>query len=316
MIKEESIMNKLLKQRLFSRTAIVLLLTSVGMSVQAKTDLTELASELEIMTSILQTSLRQESKDSAIRTGSIDVTYLFNQGVVFDISTTAAGRHFNFEFSSLPSVPPIPAMPIDGFEQKWVVEIENDEWQEVSQQAMEHAHEALQEASERLRDLRERSRDYNWQIRDYERERRDLEFEMRNTDSQRKAEIQTELKELESEIKSIQLKQKEAQEFANQLEKEQKLKAAEKAKALKEQYSQFVANFENNVSTALCKYGAGIKALDLSENINFVLSNFTNSSRNSRQDRIYVFKQKDVQDCVKDKLDAKKLLSKAEIYTF
>lgn len=314
-------MNKLLKNNffasgLFAKTAIALLLTTSGLSVHAKTDLKELTNELEIMTSILHTSLRQEDKGSAIKTRSIDVTYLANQGVVFDISTTRGASHFNFNFSSMPMVPPIPPVPADGSEREWVVEYENEEWSEVAHEAMEHAHEAMEEVSEQLRDLHERTRDYSWEVRNYERKRRDLEFEMRNADSQRKTDIQKKLKELEGEIKSAQLKQKEAQEFASKLEKEQKQKSEEKAKALNAQTKQFVVNFEKNISSALCKYGAGIKALAEKENISFVLSNFGSSSRNSRQDRIYVFSQNDVQDCVKDKLDAKKLLTKAEIYTF
>jgi DNA repair exonuclease SbcCD ATPase subunit len=316
MINEESIMIRLNKKRLFTKTVIALLLTTGGLSVHAKTDLRELTNELEIMTSILQTSLRQNDKGAAIRTRSIDVTYLANQGVVFDISTTRGSSHFNFEFSSMPMIPPVPPVPTAGMEREWVVEFENEEWAEVAHEAMEHAHEAMEEARDKLRDLNERSRDYNWEIREYERKRRDLEFEMRNADSQSKKNIQDKLTELDKEIRSIQLKQKEAHEFASQLEKEQKQKAEEKAKALNAQINQFVTNFEKNVSSALCKYGAGIKALAANENVSFVLSNFGNSSRNSPQDRIYVFRQNDVQDCVKDKLDAKKLLSKAEIYTF
>lgn len=309
-------MTKLFKKRILTKTVIALLLTTGGLSVHAKTDLKELTNELEIMTSILKTSLRQDDKDSAIKTRSIDVTYLANQGVVFDISTTRGSSHFNFEFSSMPMVPPVPPVPTEGMEREWVVEFENEEWSEVAHEAMEQAHEAMENVREQLRDLNERSRDYNWEIRDYERKRRDLEFEVRNADSQRKKEIQNDLKELDVEIKAIQLKQKEAQEFASQLEKEQKQQAEEKAKALNAQIKQFVGNFEKNVSSTLCKYGAGIKALASDENVSFVLSNFGNSSRSSKQDRIYVFSQNDVQNCVKDKLDAKKLLEKAEIYSF
>lgn len=309
-------MTKLFRNSLVPKTVIALLLTTGGLSVHAKTDVKELTDELEIMTSILQTSLRQNDKGSAIRTRSIEVTYLANQGVVFDISTTRGSSHFNFDFSSMPMVPPVPPVPVNGSEREWIVEFENQEWSEIAHEAMDHAHDAMEKVREQLRDLNDKSRDYNWQVRDYERKRRDLEFEMRSADNQRKKEIQTDLKDLEGQIKSVELKQKEAQEFASNLEKQQKQKADEKVKAMNAQIKQFVVNFENNVSSALCKYGAGIKALDINENVSFVLSNFGDNLRGSRQDRIYVFSHSDVQDCVKDKVDANKLLTKAEIYSF
>lgn len=309
-------MTKLFRNSLVPKTVIALLLTTGGLSVHAKTDVKELTDELEIMTSILQTSLRQNDKGSAIRTRSIEVTYLANQGVVFDISTTRGSSHFNFDFSSMPMVPPVPPVPVNGSEREWIVEFENQDWSEIAHEAMDHAHDAMEKVREQLRDLNDKSRDYNWQVRDYERKRRDLEFEMRSADNQRKKEIQTDLKDLEGQIKSVELKQKEAQQFASNLEKQQKQKADEKAKAMNAQIKQFVVNFENNVSSALCKYGAGIKALDINENVSFVLSNFGDNLRGSRQDRIYVFSHSDVQDCVKDKVDANKLLTKAEIYSF
>lgn len=311
-----------MKQRLtykqIAKTTLAILLTAAMAPVQGKTDLNELANELEIMTSILNTALRQDSKTSIIKTRSIDVKYLANQGVVFDVSTSGINNSFNFEFLSLPSAPHPPTPPISGnsFQEKWIIEIDDHDWDEMAHEAMEKAREALEEAREKMREIQEQNREYSWELRDYSRKQRDLEFEMRNADKERKSEIQKEINELKKDKERIELRQKEAQEFAAQLEQEEKQKAAEKSKALKKQVDQFTSGFEANVTSALCKYGAGIKALPVNENVTFILNDFVSESRKSRQDKFYVFSQKDIQDCVKDKLDSKKLLAKAEIYTF
>mgnify|MGYP000076608708 CR=1 FL=1 len=77
-----------------------------------------------------------------------------------------------------------------------------------------------------------------------------------------------------------------------------------------------MAGFEESVGDMLCKYGAGIKALPKDENVSFVLSKFGSTDSRSKQDKIYVFQHKDIQDCVRDKIDANKLLSQANTYMF
>jgi hypothetical protein len=63
--------------------------------------------------------------------------------------------------------------------------------------------------------------------------------------------------------------------------------------AKNQQYIEFLNGFKDSIGNILCRYGAGIKALPVNENINFVLSNFgsvDSAGRGAKQDKIYVFK--------------------------
>lgn len=306
------------------KTAIAIILASVSaLSVQAKTDLNSLHDELEIMSNILQTALRQENRNSAIRFRNIDVTYLANQGVVFEVSTTGSGSSFSFDFGEMsefmhvsPSVPVAPVPPVIAGSDSWDIEIDGEEWEMIAHEAMDRAQEAMEEVRDKMRDLREQERDYGWEQREYERKRRDLEFEMRNADENRRKELTKRKQELDEELKTIEAKQAEVAKYAQQLEAEQKKQAAEQAAARQKQYTAFVSSFESNITNVLCKYGAGMKALPASENISFILPNLGTINSRDKKDKIYVFSQQDVQSCVKDKMDNKTLLEKSERYMF
>lgn len=294
---------------------------SVMSSSYGQTNLSELNNELEIMTSILSTALKQNVDKSPVHFRSLEATYLAKQGVVFNVSTSGSSGGFNFvisrghdsEFLSIPPIPPIPEIYANG---DITLEFSDDnEWQEFAEEAVERAREAMEEAHDKLRDLRQQEREYAWERRELERRKRDQEFEMRSADKARKQDLMKRNAELEDELKALQAKQKEIEQYAQQIDTERKAKAAAQAKARQEQYKAFLSNFELNIADTLCKYGAGLKALPKNENVSFVLSNFSRTARSS-QDRIYVFTVDDIQDCVRDKIDSDKLLQKSESYLF
>lgn len=299
------------------KTVLALLVATMGLTqVQAKTDLPELSKELDIMTGIMHTALRQSNNRAGIRFRSIEATYLANQGVVFDINTSSSGG-WHLDLGNVLSGISVPTPPaaISGHDGGWVMEIDDD-FVDMATEMAEGVQDAMREARDRLRELREREREFSWEKREYERRKRDLEFEKRNADQDRKKQIEQQSEELEAELAKLKSKQAEVSEYAKQLEQEQKAKNAERQAAKREEYKRFLAGFEESVGDMLCKYGAGIKALPKDENVSFVLNKFGSEGSRKKQDKIYVFQHKDIEDCVRDKITPDTLLSQSNTYMF
>ena len=306
------------------KTLLAIVFASFGLGqAQAKTDHGELHKELEIMTGILQTALKQTGDRRGLRFRSIDATYLANQGVLFEVRTSNGGWHFNFDLSEVLAdipvapTPPIPPVQISGDGGQWSIEIDDGEWESIAEDAMEQVREGMRDLRDQLRSLREREREYAWEQREYERRKRDLEFEKRNADGERRKELDQRTKELEQELKTLEAKKAEVNEYAQKLEQEQKQKTEQRNAAKMKEYRSFLANFEANVGDVLCKYGAGIKALPAKENVTFLLPQLgSGGASKAKQDKIYVFKHDDIQACVRDKIDTNKLLERADTYLF
>lgn len=291
-------------------------------SVHGQTMTHELNDELEIMAKILQTALTQDNQAEGIRLRSVGFTYLKHQGVLFQIDTNRSGSSRVFEFithGSSGSVPMPPEAPQQFFARNgFDFGIDEDEIEDVVEQAMELAHDMTREAKSKLRSLGEKLREFSWEQREYERRRRDLEFEKNNSDKDRRQEIEQQLQELNDELKQIEIKRGEVERYRATLEKERKEQLEQRQLAQQQEYKQFLSAFEHNLTDVLCRYGAGLKALDGDEYVNFLLPNFSASTNNSRgkQDRIYVFKHKDIQACVRDKINHEKLLAGSNAYDF
>jgi DNA repair exonuclease SbcCD ATPase subunit len=306
------------------KALLVATLTCMSVNaLQASTNVAELSNELEIMTNILQTSLRQNSPQKGIRSHSVEVTYLADQGVLFEIRTAGTEGSFDFSFNrvfdgfGVPSAPVAPVVQLSGGR----VELDMDERElEIFvEDAMEYAQDQMHNSRDQLRELAEQQREIDWEKRDYERNRRDLEFQKRNADADTRKNIQKHLAELDVEISKLDAKRIEVERYSKKLEAEHKQLAEQRLAAKKQQYSEFLTSFENNISNVLCRYGAGVKALPDNEHISFVLSDFGSpeaASHKGKQDKVYVFKNKDVQSCVKDKLTPQKLLTGANTYLF
>jgi hypothetical protein len=307
------------------KTLLAIMLTGLTFGhVQAKTNLVELNNELEIMTNILQTALRQQNSNRGIRFRSIDTTYLAQQGVVFEINTTGLKGGFGFDFSGLlsglqniPEPPEPPEGPISfvGNDGSWEFEIDQD-WEDYARDAVEQVRDAMHHSSDKLRELREQQRELAWEQRDYSRKLRDIEFEKRSASDDALKDITKREKEFKKELDELENKKLAVEQSAKTLEQEQQKQAAKQNAARKKEYTRFLADFEAGVGDVLCRYGAGIKALPIEQNISFILPDFDAKNSRDKQDKIYVFKQKDIQDCVRDKIDTNKLLSKVETYLF
>ena len=311
-------MNFILKKTLLGLSLAGL--TVIQAQAQAPSNVKDVRNELGIMLNILQTSLKQNT-NKTIRFRADSVTYLANQGVVFNVDTNTHGNFLSFDLGKMLSnlaVPPVP--PVSGG-RGMNIEIDIDEQgiEDTIRQAFERDEDFAEEARDKMRDLSERQRDLSWQQREYERSRRDLEFEKRSAEGDRRKEIDKELSSLDSELKKIEAKRAELEKYNKQLAAEQAKLAEEREAVQKQLYSQSLAVFEDTVGNMLCRYGAGLKSLPENENINFVISDFAEAERGSvmrTHDKVYVFKYKDVKSCVTGKSNKEQLLTSASTYLF
>lgn len=311
-------MKTLFKKTLLAITIAGLSLTQV--QAQAPGNVKEIRDELSIMLNILQATLKQNSnKTVGFRANA--VTYLANQGVMFEINASRQGQFFGFDFSDMLNnlksmrIPPAPQVN----EQQIVININGDEMEHEFSNSYEYDVQLAEERHEKMRELSERQRDLAWEQREYERSRRDLEFEKRNAEGDRRKEIEQELAELSTELKKIEAKRTELEKYSSEIAAEQSKLAEQRQAAKKQLYSQSLAVFEDTVGKMLCRYGAGLKSLDEDENINFVLSNFIEAEDKSSivaHDKIYVFKHKDVKACVSGRKSQEQLLASATTYLF
>ncbi|MDO6711518.1 hypothetical protein Q4567_12355 [Aliiglaciecola sp. 2_MG-2023] len=311
------------KKLSLATTTVAVMFGLASSAVWAKTNLSELHSELQIMSGIMKTAMAQGENKNGIRLRGLEVTYLSAQGVVFELNSSAQNRHFSFSFDTnnefvlAPELPPIPPLPVVGDEEHEVfIEFDDEHWSEEVEESLRLASGAMNKAREKLRELNQQEREIAWEQREYKRRLRDIEFEMRTADSQRKANLQEQKAELDAELAELKKRQSSVDKYAEQLEADQKQQAEQRLMQRKQQYSAFLTQFEDNVTSTLCKYGNGFKALPSDENVTFVLSNLGSAVKSGSEDRIYVFKNKDIQSCVKDKITPKQLLSNADAYLF
>lgn len=295
-----------------------ILALSLSLTSHAVTNYAELNKELEIMNSVLATTLKQTSKQEAIRFRGLETSYLASQGVVFQVSTSRGSWGLQHDLRSfVPDAPSPPSSPliIGGDGRSIQIEI-HDEWEHMIEDTVRQVENLFRESNEQLRDVRGDARELSWEMREYERRMRDLNFELRNTNQERKAEIEQDLAELRAEIAEVKARQQELEEYAATLEAEQKAQMDQQKAAYQQSNKAFLAAFEDRIADTLCRFGAGLRALPDDEHISFVLKGFHAKENQGQQDRIYVFKESDVKKCVQEKMDAVELLAKATVYEF
>lgn len=302
------------------KSILALSMVALGTSLfsHAATQYAELSKELEIMNSVLATTLKQSSQSEAIRFRGLDTSYLAGQGVVFEITTSRGAWGLGLDLRQfIPAAPEAPIPPIIIGDDGHSVSIEFEEsWERVVEESVRGLEEAFRDASEQLRDVRSDSRELSWEMRELERRKRDLDFELRKADEERQREAREELQEIEQALAKLASKQSELEQYASTIESERKAKIAEQQRAREAADKAFLASFEEQVGDALCRFGAGLRALPEDEHISFVLKNFSADSQRQSQDRVYVFAQKSVKSCVQERINASKLLENATVYAF
>ncbi|WP_124748983.1 hypothetical protein [Alteromonas facilis] len=295
-----------------------LLALSATFTSVAATNYANLSKELEIMDSVLVTSLRQSSNESMVRFRSIETSYLAGQGVVFEVNTSRRGWGIELDIRQfIPSVPVAPAAPVMRSSDEDGMSFEvSEEWEEYIENTVQSFEDAFRANNEQMRDVRDNVRDLEWETRELERRQRDLNFELRTAVNERKAEVEEELKQIRKEAAKLEEKKQELNKYAETIEAEQK-EQVEKQRLAKEQANKaFLSSFEDMIGDTLCRFGAGLRALPKDEHISFVLKEFDTDERRKAQDRVYVFAQSQIRACVQEKIDAKELLAQAVVYNF
>ena len=291
---------------------------TVSVNASGATNYDELSKELEIMNSVLATTLKQTDKDDAIRFRGIETSYLASQGVVFDVTTSRGAMGFRFDLGQFfPEAVVAPQAPIviGGDGRSIQIEVDND-FEHLIEDSVRQVERVFSESSEQLREIRRDARELSWELRENERRSRDLNFELRNAEDERKERLEERLNELQQVMTELKERQSELNLYANNIEAEQKAQQEKRKQAYEEANKSFLAGFEERIADTLCRFGAGLRALPDDEHISFVLKGFHASEKSGKQDRIYVFTEKDIKSCVQERIDSTELLAKATVYQF
>ncbi|GGW81331.1 hypothetical protein [Alteromonas halophila] len=277
--------------------------------------------ELEIMSGVIDTALKQNNEREGWRYRQLQTTYLASQGVVFTVSVNQGALHgFSFDGTSMriPPIPPIPAVApivVEGGDRDIHIELDR-EWEAFAEEASRQVSQLFRESNSQLRDLRDRERELAWERRELERRNRDLNFELRQAEGERREEIQREIEGIEQELTSFAEREKELQQYATDIEKEQKKRLEKQKQARDKAYKQFLTRFESSIGKTLCRFGSGLRGLSDDENVSFVIKDFVLGEDGTPQDKIYVFAKRNIKACVQEKMDVAALLSSATSYAF
>ena len=283
-----------------------------------------LADELEIMSGVLKTSLKQNVTSDSWRVNAIESNYLAGQGAVFTMSVRGHSGNWAREIETMvesvvAAVPPAPTAPSVSVSLENIDDIVFEatrEWEAYADAASMRVSEAFSDSNDKVRELRNMQREVAWQAREVEREIRDISFELRHADEERKKELLAEKEASEQKLVKVEAKAKTMKDELKVIEKEQAQKRAERKEKQQQAYRSFLAGFEVAMSETLCRFGAGLRGLPESEHISMVLKDFDVDDNNVRKDRIYVFSRKEVVKCVQEKIDENALLANATIYSF
>ncbi len=294
-----------------------------------------LANELEIMSGVLNTSLRQNVTSDEWKVSSIETSYLVGQGAVFTFSVRGNTRQWISKVNGLTggvivTVPPLPPKPavstitasVEGIEdiEDIVFETSTD-WEAFAHSYADSSSrrfaQAFSDNNEQLSDLRNMQREIAWEVREVERELRDISFELRHADEERAKELLKEQTRLKERLAKVEDRADDIKNELKTIEKERSQQLAQQNAEKQKAYKSFLVGFEGGMSDTLCRFGAGLRGLPDSEHISMVLKDFdTDTASRKRKDRIYVFTRADVVRCVQEKINADELLTNAIIYSF
>lgn len=321
-----------MKKSILTMAVATLLATGTASSVALAADREQLRNELEIMTSILNTSLEQQHGDSKHmrRMGTMKYSYLEGQGVVYK----APGfrnlvRQFSFYDGDMemPPMPPVPDMPeVAGIDvqaaaeegmrvaHEVIMNLQNDGIF-IARHEGEHDNEEFRAQAEELRDLTRELRDLSWELRELDREVRDMNFELRNVPANEQAELQQELAELETNRNNLQQQQASIQAEVDRITAERAERLAKQQQQRAEQQQKLLTGFETTLAQVLCNYGNTLRSLPADEHITVVLEGIGEPNQRNQKDRIYVFEKKAVAECAKNG-DSSELISQSLSYYF
>ena len=293
-------------------------LTSMSVLAQdTNSQIQAISEELVIMDSVLSTAFKQASDDQSIKFTRMHSRYLANQGVVFTVSSTQSTWGMTITKSSFfpSSIAPPPPPPLPAVGGNYAFADIDDIEPELAER-LEAVRGRLSDTADRLREYTGAARDGAWQMRDLEREKRDLAFEQRAASAERKKAIEARQAAIEQEIAEVKRQQELQAKEIKEVREARKAELEKQRQASKEASQSFIQAFEKTVSSNLCRFGAGLRALPSDQNVSFILENINSGIDNKAQSRIYVFSAADMKKCVQEKITESQFLNKATVYNF
>ncbi|WP_199609225.1 coiled-coil domain-containing protein [Flocculibacter collagenilyticus] len=286
----------------------------------------KLRKEIDIMSNIINATAEEVySKELRMRSG--DSHYLAGQGIIFELKTRGS-RHFRKVFHYIDDNMPVPPMPPEDLLEdldltSLDIEVNGQNVGKIAEEAIKssvHAYESAVQGfyvrNEKERELRDEIRDLDSDIRDLERDKRDLEFERRHATHEKKSSLEKELNKVDKKIAKIREKRKEIDKHRAKLIESMKEKKQTLLQEYKSTQKQLFSAAEQMISETLCNYGNGLRSLPKDENVTFVLKDVSKDRHGDKQDKIYIFKNSDIRECVRGKIDANELVSKGTHYFF
>ncbi|WP_417659819.1 hypothetical protein [Pseudidiomarina sp.] len=274
-----------------------------------------LKEQLEVMSSILNTKLEQNSDTGKRRIAHwqqqrLNYDYLAGQGVVYRVNF---GRVFDFDFDfdfdfeapaapGAPMAPPSPAV----FIEKRVIKTDDGEDVEI-----------IQEPGEAYEMVAERGQEVGKQtlaVHEYRRKIRDLEYSLQGAEANGREKLEQELETARKDLEAARSKLDAAQNELREATLEIRKNMQERREQRNEKLQQQVAEFERTMAETLCDYGVTLKALPNNENVSFVLEGAGNKDAGGR-DKIYIFSKSSLSNCQGND-GVNDLLAKAVTYSF
>lgn len=279
--------------------------------------------DLEIMGTIMHTTLQQKVPNSNIRVQRITSSYYAHQGATFYVVVNNDRwqlQDASAEVDMTPSIS-VPANPPTAVEDLNVEQIDgvDVDIHIAPEDPVEQADSQLKDTRKRLRDYRHQARKLDFDQRQFARQKQDREFELRLADDDSKPQLQEELQQIEALLARVEDQRIEVKSYIATLERESIAQVESQKRRISASRSEFLRSFEQDLVAVLCRYGSGFKQLPSNEHVNVVLRNFAEerSERNDAvKDRIYVFPNGSIQRCVSSAIDSDKLLAAAAVYDF
>lgn len=303
-------------------------------AVAAPDDLTALSKDLKIMETVFDTTLEQSLEKKHPRISGVEATYLKDQGVVFRFRAGHGRpmmRGFFGDFDMDIDIEELGALGAELGAELGALghlmgegEGPHEDIRIVKINGAEIDLDNMDALRDKLRELSLEQRDIGYEHREIVRRKRDIEFESKRADEKRQKELEIELVELDKELAGLKENKQELGKVVAKVRKKKEAARKIKVEKRKADRANFIAGFESSLSETICRYGAGLKALSNDEKVNVILEGFGENKTSGKKkrksrassDKIYVFSAKDVKSCVNDKIEPKRLLEKADVYSF
>ncbi|MEX2470475.1 MAG: hypothetical protein WD396_12025 [Pseudohongiellaceae bacterium] len=326
--------------------ALVLSVASMPLSAQ-EADTGQLRQNIEVLSGVLEEALNLNETAGlfGIALGGVESTYLHGQGIVMEVRTPLANRRNRLSLAALTSTMqslgaranPFEAMrrgavqetaraettaaPADTFYRQMMERIAAIDYSLIVNTAIQQASnsarslrslaelddDAYQQLQAQIEALRERTQSGLSEMRA-------LEVEIRQSgaddDSVAREALSARLDALLGRIEPL---REEAVAFAQELRDRTEAASARYG----EVWRQELAQFEMDLYTAVCDFGASLRALPADERLSIILTGLgADADDNRRTDKVHVLNKADIQQCQSGTIDVATLRDRSVEYSY